>query len=391
MYTLLFGAVLLFGAIFGFGYLIKWFIEEIIPNFENHNFPSLLAICAGITFAATFLIVFLFWFWTVICFELNDISPLGSGEDFSFIKTVNISVVFMMIALIVLTSIKIRYIYTNNKIILYYCIFAVLVSLIASMFVNIILNNYIWKVFSIIPLLIGILSFVVSVILFTYLNSVDRKNRILREYITRINARIKSAMLIAENFLNENNVDNLNKRKYNKLRKNANKYLTKKSAYKTFQPVFEEDKIVLKTVALFKTLSCKALEDKYKQYKLYSIPYNHGTEISLRGWMNFDENMESMAVLKWEMTDHTITTDTLLIKGKVIKHEKGKRPFYDKNGEIHYIEGEYQLIDEVFVNGQKLWDLDKDGVLIDYSQYQTAEQITNSDILKETPYITLVK
>ena len=274
MYTLLFGAVLLFGAIFGFGYLIKWFIEEIIPNFENHNFPSLLAICAGITFAATFLIVFLFWFWTVICFELNDISPLGSGEDFSFIKTVNISVVFMMIALIVLTSIKIRYIYTNNKIILYYCIFAVLVSLIASMFVNIILNNYIWKVFSIIPLLIGILSFVVSVILFTYLNSVDRKNRILREYITRINARIKSAMLIAENFLNENNVDNLNKRKYNKLRKNANKYLTKKSAYKTFQPVFEEDKIVLKTVALFKTLSCKALEDKYKQYKKFFITTN---------------------------------------------------------------------------------------------------------------------
>ena len=71
--------------------------------------------------------------------------------------------------------------------------------------------------------------------------------------------------------------------------------------------------------------------DKYKQYKLYSIPSNLGTEISLRGWMmNFDENMESKAVLKWEMTDHTITTDTLLIKGKVIKHEKGKRPFYEK-------------------------------------------------------------
>ena len=81
--------------------------------------------------------------------------------------------------------------------------------------------------------------------------------------------------------------------------------------------------------------------DKYKQYKLYSIPSNLGTEISLRGWMmNFDENMESKAVLKWEMTDHTITTDTLLIKGKVIKHEKGKRLFYNKNGEIHYIEGE---------------------------------------------------
>jgi hypothetical protein len=132
--------------------------------------------------------------------------------------------------------------------------------------------------------------------------------------------------------------------------------------------------------------------DKYKQYKLYSIPSNLGTEISLRGWMmNFDENMESKAVLKWEMTDHTITTDTLLIKGKVIKHEKGKRSFYDKNGEIHYIEGEYQLIDEVFVNGQKLWDLDKDGVLIDYNQYQNIEELTLGDILKETPYITLVK
>lgn len=131
--------------------------------------------------------------------------------------------------------------------------------------------------------------------------------------------------------------------------------------------------------------------DKYKQYKLYSIPSNLGTEISLRGWMNFDENMESMAVLKWEMTDHTITTDTLLIKGKVIKHEKGKRSFYDKNGEIHYIDGEYQLIDEVFVNGQKLWDLDKDGVLIDYNQYQNIEELTLGDILKETPYITLVK
>ena len=132
--------------------------------------------------------------------------------------------------------------------------------------------------------------------------------------------------------------------------------------------------------------------DKYKQYKLYSIPSNLGTEISLRGWMmNFDENMESKAVLKWEMTDHTITTDTLLIKGKVIKHEKGKRLFYNKNGEIHYIEGEYQLIDEVFVNGQKLWDLDKDGVLIDHSQYQTAEQITISDILNVTPYIVLIK
>ena len=132
--------------------------------------------------------------------------------------------------------------------------------------------------------------------------------------------------------------------------------------------------------------------DKYKQYKLYSIPSNLGTEISLRGWMmNFDENMESKAVLKWEMTDHTITTDTLLIKGKVIKHEKGKRLFYDKNGEIHYIEGEYQLIDEVFVNGQKLWDLDKDGVLIDYNQYQNIEELTLGDILKETPYITLVK
>lgn len=132
--------------------------------------------------------------------------------------------------------------------------------------------------------------------------------------------------------------------------------------------------------------------DKYKQYKLYSIPSNLGTEISLRGWMmNFDENMESKAVLKWEMTDHTITTDTLLIKGKVIKHEKGKRLFYNKNGEIHYIEGEYQLIDEVFVNGQKLWDLDKDGVLIDYNQYQNIEELTLGDILKETPYITLVK
>ena len=132
--------------------------------------------------------------------------------------------------------------------------------------------------------------------------------------------------------------------------------------------------------------------DKYKQYKLYSIPSNLGTEISLRGWMmNFDENMESKAVLKWEMTDHTITTDTLLIKGKVIKHEKGKRLFYDKNGEIHYIEGEYQLIDEVFVNGQKLWDLDKDGVLIDYNQYQNIEELTLGDILKETPYIVLVK
>ena len=132
--------------------------------------------------------------------------------------------------------------------------------------------------------------------------------------------------------------------------------------------------------------------DKYKQYKLYSIPSNLGTEISLRGWMmNFDENMESKAVLKWEMTDHTITTDTLFIKGKVIKHEKGKRPFYDKNGEIHYIDGEYQLIDEVFVNGQKLWDLDKDGVLIDYNQYQNIEELTLGDILKETPYITLVK
>lgn len=132
--------------------------------------------------------------------------------------------------------------------------------------------------------------------------------------------------------------------------------------------------------------------DKYKQYKLYSIPSNLGTEISLRGWMmNFDENMESKAVLKWEMTDHTITTDTLLIKGKVIKHEKGKRSFYDKNGEIHYIEGEYQLIDEVFVNGQKLWDLDKDGVLIDYNQYQNIEELTLGDILKETPYIVLVK
>ena len=132
--------------------------------------------------------------------------------------------------------------------------------------------------------------------------------------------------------------------------------------------------------------------DKYKQYKLYSIPSNLGTEISLRGWMmNFDENMESKAVLKWEMTDHTITTDTLLIKGKVIKHEKGKRLFFDKNGEIHYIEGEYQLIDEVFVNGQKLWDLDKDGVLIDYNQYQNIEELTLGDILKETPYITLVK
>ena len=125
--------------------------------------------------------------------------------------------------------------------------------------------------------------------------------------------------------------------------------------------------------------------DKYKQYKLYSIPSNLGTEISLRGWMmNFDENMESKAVLKWEMTDHTITTDTLLIKGKVIKHEKGKRSFYDKNGEIHYIEGEYQLIDKVFVNGQKLWDLDKDGVLIDYNQYQNIEELTLGDILKET-------
>ena len=132
--------------------------------------------------------------------------------------------------------------------------------------------------------------------------------------------------------------------------------------------------------------------NKYKQYKLYSIPSNLGTEISLRGWMmNFDENMESKAVLKWEMTDHTITTDTLLIKGKVIKHEKGKRLFYNKNGEIHYIEGEYQLIDEVFVNGQKLWDLDKDGVLIDYNQYQNIEELTLGDILKETPYITLVK
>ena len=132
--------------------------------------------------------------------------------------------------------------------------------------------------------------------------------------------------------------------------------------------------------------------DKYKQYKLYSIPSNLGTEISLRGWMmNFDENMESKAVLKWEMTDHTITTDTLLIKGKVIKHEKGKRLFYNKNGEIHYIEGEYQLIDEVFVNGQKLWDLDKDGVLIDYNQYQNIEELTLGDILKETPYIVLVK
>ena len=132
--------------------------------------------------------------------------------------------------------------------------------------------------------------------------------------------------------------------------------------------------------------------DKYKQYKLYSIPSNLGTEISLRGWMmNFDENMESKAVLKWEMTDYTITTDTLLIKGKVIKHEKGKRLFYNKNGEIHYIEGEYQLIDEVFVNGQKLWDLDKDGVLIDYNQYQNIEELTLGDILKETPYIVLVK
>ena len=124
----------------------------------------------------------------------------------------------------------------------------------------------------------------------------------------------------------------------------------------------------------------------------YSNPSNLGTEISLRGWMmNFDENMESKAVLKWEMTDHTITTDTLLIKGKVIKHEKGKRLFYNKNGEIHYIEGEYQLIDEVFVNGQKLWDLDKDGVLIDYYQYQNIEELTLGDILKETPYIVLVK
>ena len=49
------------------------------------------------------------------------------------------------------------------------------------------------------------------------------------------------------------------------------------------------------------------------------------------------------------------------------------------------------MIDEVFVNGQKLWDLDTDGTLIDYSQYESVEHITRGDILKETPYIVLVK
>ena len=45
----------------------------------------------------------------------------------------------------------------------------------------------------------------------------------------------------------------------------------------------------------------------------------------------------------------------------------------------------------MFVNGQKLWDLDKGGVLIDYNQYQNIEELTLGDILKETPYIVLVK
>lgn len=101
--------------------------------------------------------------------------------------------------------------------------------------------------------------------------------------------------------------------------------------------------------------------------------------------------MESVSVLKWEMTDNTITTDTIRIKWKLIKYEKGARSFYDENGEQHTIKGEYQLIDEVFVNGQKLWDLDTDGTLIDYSQYESVEHITRGDILKETPYIVLVK
>lgn len=120
---------------------------------------------------------------------------------------------------------------------------------------------------------------------------------------------------------------------------------------------------------------------KYTKYKLYSISPDR----------TFDKNMESVSVLKWEMTDNTITTDTIRIKWKLIKYEKGTRSFYDENGEQHTIKGEYQLIDEVFVNGQKLWDLDTDGTLIDYSQYESVEHITRGDILKETPYIVLVK
>ena len=263
MNTLFLGLPLFIGSLFGIGFLAKLFIAETAKNSDTTNFHISLLIWSGICFVAVFIVLFTYWFMADVTAYLDDIISLSENDDFNFSLKLKYSFICTLIFSLCFTTMIAYKIYKKNKGILYYGIFALILSILIGVLVNLIFKE--------IPLLliitIDIAVFNTIIACFEKFDSYSRKNKILTNHINDINKSIKNSIDVVKRFLSDYEKSGFKKTKYNKCRKQANKYIRKKHFYKTFQAKFKEDVTVLKIISLFNSVDNPQLNTAYKMYK----------------------------------------------------------------------------------------------------------------------------
>ena len=150
----------------------------------------------------------------------------------------------------------------NKRIFVLYIISVTIIYLCVCFAVNICKRNYIQEIK---PLLsYGLIFYAILLINYFWYISVRRKNFILKRKIRKINSKINYTIKLLQTYVVSSSS---NYRNYNRMTKKVNKLLTKKSISATFEPLFEEDKTVLKVISLFNNLSEKDISAQYNRYK----------------------------------------------------------------------------------------------------------------------------
>ena len=148
------------------------------------------------------------------------------------------------------------------KMVISYMILMFLTACSICVILNLLLNDHLSDMSYI--LLGGVVAYVYSPLYFGLINSYSRRNRLLAKKINELNSSVRKAIQITERYLTSGEYT---KKSYNTVRKNLNKIIKRRGIYKTFQPHFEEDRIVLNTVALMSKLGSKDVLQKYEEFK----------------------------------------------------------------------------------------------------------------------------